>query len=78
MRIGESDVLDRPFIYRPDYVLIFDLKLVAQPLVRVGVREDTAFLVNARSRAEVEALGARRLGVVDASRIAMELLGAPL
>jgi len=78
VRISESDVLDRSFIYSPDYVLIFDSKLIAQPSVKAGVKEGTAFLVNARSRAEVEALGARRLGVVDASRIAMELLGAPI
>ncbi|RLF16251.1 MAG: hypothetical protein DRJ97_01460 [Thermoprotei archaeon] len=78
VRISEGEVLDRSFIYNPDYVLIFDPKLIPHPSVKVGVKEDTSFLVNAKSKEEAGPLGARRLAVIDATKIAMELLGAPI
>ncbi len=78
VRIGEGEVTDRSFIYSPDYVLIFDPKLITHPSVKVGVKEDTCFLVNAKSKEEAAPLGAKRLALVDALNIAMELLGAPI
>jgi len=79
IRVGDGEILDRSFIYRPDYVLVFDPKLVSHPSVLVGVSESTRFVVNTRSPSEAaEALKAREVAWVDASKIALELLRAPI
>jgi pyruvate ferredoxin oxidoreductase gamma subunit len=78
LRISENEILDRSFIYNPDYVLVFDRGLLTHPSVKVGVRESTLFLVNAKSPSEAEAIEANRLVVVDALGIALEILGIPI
>ncbi|HID18870.1 TPA: pyruvate ferredoxin oxidoreductase [Candidatus Bathyarchaeota archaeon] len=78
IRISENEIFDRSFIYNPDYVLIFDPGLLTHPSVKMGVREDTFFLVNAKSLKEATALEAKRLATVDASSIALEVLGVPI
>jgi pyruvate ferredoxin oxidoreductase gamma subunit len=78
IRISENEIFDRSFIYNPDYVLIFDPGLLTHPSVKMGVREDTFFLVNAKSLKEATALEAKRLAMVDASSIALEVLGVPI
>ncbi|MHC1564526.1 MAG: 2-oxoacid:acceptor oxidoreductase family protein [Candidatus Hecatellaceae archaeon] len=78
LRISENEILDRSFIYNPDYVLVFDSGLLTHPSVKVGVRESTLFLVNAKSRDEAEAIGVSRLVVVDALSIALEVLEVPI
>ena len=79
VRISEGEVLDRSFIYHPDYVLIFDPRLVNHPSVPIGVGESTKFLVNTRSPSEAAgALKAREVAWVDALKIALDLLKAPI
>lgn len=78
VRISETEIFDRSFIYNPDYVLIFDPGLINHPTVKMGVREDTLFIVNAKSLEEVSLLGARRIALVDASTIALKVLGVPI
>ena len=78
VRISEEEILDRSFIYNPDYVLIFDPGLLNHPSVRVGVREETFFLVNASSREQAASLGVKKLAFVNASAIAHQVLGVPI
>jgi len=79
VRVSDGDVLDRSFIYRPEYVLVFDPKLVSHPSVSVGVSESTRFIINTRSPSEAAgALRAKEVAWIDASKIALELLKAPI
>ncbi|MEM4700055.1 MAG: 2-oxoacid:acceptor oxidoreductase family protein [Candidatus Nezhaarchaeales archaeon] len=80
VRVGEGgEIFDRSFVYRPDYVLIFDPKLVNSPAVLAGASESTKFLVNTRSPASAaKALRVRELAWVDALRLSLEVLKAPI
>ncbi len=77
VRIGDSQILDRSMVYSPDYVLIFDRSLLQNPVVTMGARKETIFLANATS-GEAKNLGARRIAVVNALRIALDVLGVPI
>lgn len=73
-------VLSRCFVYRPDFVLVFDLALNRHGVrVDAGATPDTVFVVNGSPESCASAMacwpGARRGVCADASRIAREVLG---
>lgn len=78
IRILEGELLDRSFIYHPDYVLVLDCGLSSHPIIREGSKDTTFFLVNARSMEDVPSLKGKRLATVDALKIAMEVLKVPI
>ncbi|MDI6893812.1 MAG: 2-oxoacid:acceptor oxidoreductase family protein [Bacillota bacterium] len=76
----EVPVLSRCFVYRPDFVLVFDLALSRHGVkVDAGATTGTLFVVNGSPESCASAMGcwpgARRLVCADASAIAREVLG---
>ena len=81
-RISEKEPIRvRAEITEPDVVVVLDSGLLSIVNVTSGLKENGALVVNARkSLQDIESgLGTKwRLAVIDATKIALELLGVPI
>ena len=81
VRVSDRPIRTREKVYHPDIVVVLDASLPALVNVQDGEKEDGIVVLNsAMSEAEVrERFGLKgRLALVDANRIAMEVLGLPI
>jgi pyruvate ferredoxin oxidoreductase gamma subunit len=80
-RISDQPIRIRANIYEPDIVLVLDSTLLGIVNVAAGLKPDGILVTASKDSPEKvrEALKIKnRLGVVDARRIAMEVLGLPI
>ncbi|MGI9952151.1 2-oxoacid:acceptor oxidoreductase family protein [Moorellaceae bacterium AZ2] len=76
--LGEEPILVKSFVYKPDYVLVFDLAVLDKGVdVTEGAHANTCFVVNS-SQPPTGLPFAQGFGpvyYVDATKIALEVLG---
>lgn len=80
-RISDEPIRIRANIYEPDIVLVLDSTLLGIVKVAAGLKPDGILVTTSKDSPEKvrELLQIQnRLGVVDARRIAMEVLGLPI
>lgn len=81
-QIGEEDEATRSYIYTPDYIIILDPELPKAVDVTFGLKEGGTIIWNTPSGPEeaAEQLKANlsEIGVLDATSIALEILGRPI
>ncbi len=81
VRVSDRQIRTREKVYSPNFVVVLDPTLLQIVNVEAGVPEDGIIIVNTKlSPAQLrESLGfKRRLAVVDASTIAVEVLRVPI
>lgn len=77
VRISDDPILDRSFVYNPDYVLVFDPALLTSPAIMVGVKDSTCFIVNSEAKPVLpKPVGS--LVWLNATKAALEVLGVPI
>lgn len=72
-RISREPITVRSHVYTPDYVVVLDPTLLGLPQVSEGLKEKTVIIVN--SKEEVNMSGPNRVLSIDASSLAMNILG---
>ncbi len=80
-RVGEEPIRVRAKVYNPDVVIVLDPSLLDIAKPTEGIRESGVLVINtAKSPDEIkQMLGySGKLAVVDASRIAREVIGLPI
>jgi len=78
-RVDKQKIYTKTQIYEPDYVVILDDKLIDLVNVAEGLKDDGMVIVNTdRKPEEIELAREVRLGCVDATTIALEVLGSPI
>ncbi|WP_456433422.1 2-oxoacid:acceptor oxidoreductase family protein [Thermosulfuriphilus sp.] len=81
VRVSDEKILTREKVYTPDIILVLDPSLPAIVKVTAGLKDDGWAIVNShKSPDEIrEMLGfSGRIAYVDATKIAMEVLGLPI
>lgn len=74
-RISEQPIRTREHVYVPDILIVQDPSLLGVVNVLEGCREDTIIVLNSsRAKEEID-LPQNRLYVLDATKIALEILG---
>jgi pyruvate ferredoxin oxidoreductase gamma subunit len=73
LRIAAEPNPIRSRIYHPDYVLVFDSKLLKVVAVTDGLKEDGTVVMNTAKKPEEVSIKAHRVATVDATGIALEL-----
>jgi pyruvate ferredoxin oxidoreductase gamma subunit len=80
-RINEQPIKIRANIYEPDIVVVLDSTLLRLVNVAAGLKQNGLVVTTSQETPEKvrELLGVKnRLAVVDATKIAMEILGVPI
>ncbi|NDY42101.1 pyruvate synthase [Dissulfurirhabdus thermomarina] len=81
IRVSEAPIRTREKVYHPDIVLVLDGALPSLVNVTAGLKDDGIVVLNShKAEAEVrKEFGIKgRLALVDANRIAMDVLGLPI
>jgi 2-oxoacid:acceptor oxidoreductase gamma subunit (pyruvate/2-ketoisovalerate family) len=81
IRIADRPIRIRHMIYQPDLVLVLDPSILRMIDVTAGLKEDGTLVTNTRydGAALKKTLGiTHRLAVVNATQIALEVLGLPI
>jgi pyruvate ferredoxin oxidoreductase gamma subunit len=73
LRIADESNPIRSRVYHPDYVLVFDSKLLEVVPVTEGLKEDSTIIVNTAKKPEEVGIKGHRVATVDATGIALEL-----
>jgi pyruvate ferredoxin oxidoreductase gamma subunit len=73
LRIADKPNPIRSRIYRPDYVLVFDSKLLKIVAVTEGLKKDGLLILNTANNPEEVDIKGHRVATVDATEIALEL-----
>jgi pyruvate ferredoxin oxidoreductase gamma subunit len=74
-RISENPIRTRSQVYSPDHVVVLDSSLIQVVNVCEGMKENGWVVVNSKKPLELQA---RRLAIVDATKIAVETIGRPI
>ena len=80
-RISDQPIKIRANIYEPDIVVVLDSSLLKIVNVATGLKPDGIIVTTSKDPAEKVKEGLKvknRVGVVDASKIALEVLGLPI
>ena len=73
LRIADKPNPIRSRIYKPDYVLVFDPKLLEIVRVTEGLKKDGTIIINTTKNPEEIGITGHRVATVDATGIALEL-----
>jgi len=74
-RIDDERILLRTQVYEPDYLIVLDSSLVSVVDIAKGLKKDSVIVINAKER---EKIGPYKVHYVDATKIAVEILGRPI
>jgi len=80
-RISDQPIKIRANIYEPDIVVVLDSSLLKIVNVAAGLKPDGVIVTTSKDSAEIVKEGLKvknRVGVVDANKIALEVLGLPI
>ncbi len=73
LRIADKPNPIRSRVYNPDYVVVFDSKLLKVVAVTDGLKEGGIVIVNTTERPEAVGISEHRVATIDATGIALEL-----
>jgi len=77
-RIDDKPIRIRSQIYSPDYVIVQDATLMDVVDVAAGLKEEGMMIINTEASAEKFKEIPAKVMVVDATKIAMEIIGRPI
>jgi 2-oxoacid:acceptor oxidoreductase gamma subunit (pyruvate/2-ketoisovalerate family)/2-oxoacid:acceptor oxidoreductase delta subunit (pyruvate/2-ketoisovalerate family) len=78
-RVDKDHIYGKTQVYEPDYIVVLDDRLIELVNVLQGLKPDAVAIVNSTSKPEEIDLGREmKTGAVDATTIALEVLGAPI
>ena len=78
-RISDAPIRIRSQIYEPDYVMVQDVTLLDVVNVTSGLKPDGMIIINTdKSKEQLKLNTDAKIVVLDATRIAMEILGRPI
>jgi pyruvate ferredoxin oxidoreductase gamma subunit len=78
-RIDDKFIRLRSQIYEPDYVVVQDASLLGVVNVTAGLKDSGAILINTEKEAsEFEVKKGAKIYTIDATKIALEVLGLPI
>ncbi|MCD6384049.1 MAG: 2-oxoacid:acceptor oxidoreductase family protein, partial [Thermoplasmata archaeon] len=78
-RMDKKKIRRKNQVYSPNFVVILDDRLIDLVNVSEGLKSDGAAIVNTRKRPEEIDMGMEiKTGVVDATGVALEVLGVPI
>jgi len=79
VRIADSPIRIRSQVYEPDYVLVQDVTLLDVVNVAGGLKSDGKIIINTdKPRESLKLQTAAQVICIDATKIAMEILGRPI
>ncbi len=79
VRIADQPIRVRSQIYNPDYVLVQDVSLLDVVDVAAGLKPDGKIIINTdRPKEKLEFKTEAQVVTIDATKIAMEILGRPI
>jgi len=81
VRISDKPIATREKVYTPDYVIVLDPTLLKLVNVEAGLKEGGTVIINStKSAAEIrKETGIKaKIALVDASKIAMEVMRVPI
>lgn len=78
-KIDEKPIRNRAQIYEPDYVVVQDASLLGVVNVTAGLKDSGAILINTeKGPSELEVNTETKIYTIDATKIALEVLGLPI
>ena len=78
-RISDVPIRLRSQIYAPDYVIVQDATLLETVDVASGIKDDGTIIINTKETPEELKLETKaRVMTVDATKVAMEIIGRPI
>ncbi len=78
-RVDKGKIYEKTQVYEPDYVIVLDDKLPDMLDVTKGLKSDGMAIINTNSAPEEVELGKEvRTATVDATSVALEVLGTPI
>ncbi|MBN1165763.1 MAG: pyruvate ferredoxin oxidoreductase subunit gamma [Methanospirillaceae archaeon] len=78
VRFSDSKIRLRSQVYEPDYVIIQDSTLIKDVPVFAGMKEGGIAIINSEKEIDFSVPKGVRLIVIDATKIALEILGIPI
>ena len=78
VRISDTPIWVRCQIYNPNYVLVLDPTLLEVVNVIAGLRKEGIIIINTSQSPEDIQLGVKNVATVDATAIALNVLGVPI
>jgi pyruvate ferredoxin oxidoreductase gamma subunit len=79
VRIADRPIRIRSQIYEPDYVIVQDVTLLDVVDVASGLKPDGKIIINTdRPKEDLKLATKAKVETIDATRIAMEILGRPI
>lgn len=78
VRFDSQPIRERTQIYNPHCLIVVDSSLLRSPSVFVGLREGGILVLNAPHPPSIAQQKLSRLGVVDATGIALKEIGVPI
>jgi 2-oxoacid:acceptor oxidoreductase gamma subunit (pyruvate/2-ketoisovalerate family) len=80
VRLDDRPIREKSQIYSPNCIVVSDSTLLGAVDVFAGIQEGTTVVLNTTKAAETSNLPFQiiRLGILDATRIALEVLGIPV
>ena len=76
-KIDDKKIHDRSEVITCDYVVVMDETLI-NPTMLKGIKDDTVFVINSKNPDKYEILKNHKVVAVDATGIALEVLGRPI
>ena len=78
-RVDKDHIYGKTQVYEPDIIVVLDERLIELVNVIQGLKPDAMAIVNSKKKPEDIDLGREmKAGVVDATTVALEVLGAPI
>lgn len=78
-RVDKDHIYGKTQVYEPDYIVVLDERLIELVNVLQGLKPNAVAIVNSKIKPEEIDLGREmKTGTVDATSIALEVLGAPI
>lgn len=77
-RIDNKPIHDHSKVYSCDYVVVLDESLLDVVDVREGLKEEGVLLINTNRRPEDFAAGGHKVYTIDATGLALDVLGQPI
>lgn len=80
VRVSDNPIRPKNRVYNPDIVLVLDPTIMNAVDVFEGIREDSTFILNTTQNSEKLELpdNIKKVAVIDATKIALDLLGRPI
>ena len=76
-KIDDKKIYDRSEVFACDYVVVMDETLINTTMLK-GIKNETVFVINSKNPDKYEILKNHKVIAVDATGIALDILGRPI